>query len=165
MAEDGAFSSELAAPQAIGDHHGIGESWRGVAGVEQAAELRARPENTEIIGTDHPTLQSLGMLTTGQVGRPLIYSRDRRENAGAIPQVVELRNGKADALCAQPPQIGVQYDQLLRIMKREGPEKGRVHDTEDRGIGADPQRQGEQHRRGDARRLPHGSQREADVLP
>src|SRR5579863_3179797 len=86
-----------AMPQAIGDRHGIAESWRGVAGVEQAAELRARPENAEIIGTDHPTLQSLGMLTTGQVGRPLIYSRDRRENAGAIPQVVELRNGEADA--------------------------------------------------------------------
>src|SRR5580698_9466856 len=111
MAEDGAFSSELAVPQAIGDHHGIAESWRGVAGVEQAAELRARPENTEIIGTDHPTFQSLGMLTTRQVGRPLIYSRDRRENASAIPQVVQFRNGKADAICAHPPQIGMQYDQ------------------------------------------------------
>src|SRR5580698_4117824 len=102
MAEDGAFSSELAVPQAIGDHHGIAESWRGVAGVEQAAELRARPENTEIIGTDHPTLQSLGMLTTGQVGRPLVYNRDRRENAGAIPQVVELRNGKPTLFAPSP---------------------------------------------------------------
>src|ERR1700689_3521113 len=77
MAEDGAFSSELAVPQAIGDHHGIAESWRGVARGEQAAEFRARPENIEIIGTDHPTLQSLGMLTTSQVARPLVYTRDR----------------------------------------------------------------------------------------
>src|SRR5260370_38446054 len=102
MTEDGAFSSELAVPQAIGDHHGIGESWRGVAGVEQAAELWARPENTEIIGTDHPSLQPLGGLTTGRVPRPLVYNRAPRESHATLRPCVELRKDKPDEPRARP---------------------------------------------------------------
>ncbi len=55
-------------------------------------------------------------------------------------------------------------DKRVRIGKREGPQQYCIHDTEDRGVGADTERERDSCDDADARRFEQHAQSEADVL-
>ncbi len=81
---------------------------------------------------------------------------DRREFAEGTDrfrsraQILDLGHGKAHVLDADPGPALAQVDQLVLTPVDQRPEQHAADDTEDRGVGADTEREGDHHRHGQA---------------
>ena len=90
--------------------------------------------------------------TTRGSPRPIIVngivekSPKARQRGDAAAQVLDLRDREVGVLDADAARALADVDQAIFIAVDERPQQHAADDAEDRGVGADPERQGDDHR-------------------
>ena len=157
-------AAEARLPDAVGqDHVLVGVRLRLVLG-EAAAEERLAPERGEERRRDRERPQLLRLAALGQVDAAAGEQR-RVLDRGRLGLAIEVV-GNRDAGLRQPHQrIGVpDEDQPVGVRIRQRPQERLVEQAEDRGVGADPERQGQDRDQGEDRLLAKRAEGVADVL-
>jgi hypothetical protein len=153
--------AEVVLPDAVTDHH-RGRAADGVLlGRKVAPELKAHTQGAE---------EAVGDPLARHAFRPRRSDDDRvlRPVAGHVPEA------GAHAPPVQEVQVGhrrvagflgvLQQDyELIRLAEGQRAQHDRVHHAEDRRVGADPEREGQDHEGGEARLLELQAERVPDV--
>ena len=158
--QHGERSAETPLPEFIADDgEGSGTGAAFVGGRECAADGGGSAEHGEIAAADQTGAQLFGRLAV-DAGVVAVHLALRGEHTGerlrAVAQGLEFAIREDTALargCSDVHAAGVgigQGDQLLRVFHRQHLQQHRVDKTEDCGIGADAERQGEHCHRGEA---------------
>ena len=163
-----AVAAEDIAPGAIAQHCG----GRPVAGpgfrvAQRPAQLGPHAQHVEEVAGDILRGEQARLPVAGQRGGPVEHrvGRDVAEDAGLLlPVEVVGRSG----LGLEPVEVGVffpEHDETVGVGKRQRAQHHRAHRREDRGVGADRERQGEDRRTGERGTPPQGPQGKAQVVP
>ena len=96
--------------------------------------------------------------------RGLPYARDADQDVLVIADVLPLRVGQRGVGDQRMP-LEAEDHQPIRLVDRQRLQDQRVDQREDRDVGADAQRQGEQRHAADDRRLPHLAEGELRSRP
>ena len=161
-AHESRVGAKRRSPYAIRQHDDGRRAGPRVRRLERAAELRNRTERLEEIVRcrHHPhPLRPIGR-------REIRFARGvhahRRERAGPLAKLEEFRDGDPELV---PSRKGAgDPHQSIRLLVLERLENHGVQHREDRGVGADTEREGQDGGRGEAWRLPQHPQRVAKVL-
>jgi hypothetical protein len=154
----------------VPQHHDVGAPRRRVfRGREEAPQRGPRGEEVPERGADDADAALARGLTESDRGTRAHERRMMRERRRAVPDVREAR--VLDSTGLRPrraahgePQIdAMDRGRVLEVRIRS--EHQPVHDAEHRGVGPDPERQRDDHRRREPGRLPHPPQRVPEILP
>ena len=105
-ADDRPRAAKFPVPQGIADHHGFSKPIRSIAGIDQS-QFRTRAQDAEVIRTDAKKLKPLRAISAGQICGIPPHNGHRRENTGAITEIVELGNREADIPGAELFEVGI----------------------------------------------------------
>src|SRR5207248_10713858 len=129
---------------------------------EQPPELRADTERSEESRGRPPDRHPLGAIRSLQSGGSGIERADALQ-ALRLLQVVQLGDGKASLAAADSHESPVDGDEAALVAPAERTKQDGVHDAEDRGRGADAERQRDHRRGSEALRAPEAAQRETEI--
>src|SRR5258708_4868011 len=131
----------------------------------QAPGRRMDVQRAEVVSTHKQTVRVLDRTSAGEIKARVTPSENTGENILMIPnlfpeRIGERRSGFARALRIQSSQL----HEFLRLLHGKHPEHHRVDQAEDRGVGADSERQRKNRHTGDDRSAAQDAQSKADVL-
>ena len=158
-ADDAGIAAECGAP--IGGaqyNHRLLAGHAIVLRRERASERRSHAEHLEIVARDEQAPGSSGVVVDLEVHRREAQRSNARQHAVAIADVAVIRiraGGK--------PGRARDRHQALRPLDRERREEERIDDAEDRGVGADAERQRQDRDGGEAWRPQQRAHRVAKV--
>ncbi len=169
-AEDAGVAAESPLPESLAQEDDAVGARLLLLRAERPAEDRSLPERRERPRRDLPPVDALG-LAHG-VRRPAhgaedevlpVVAGDGLEDRALVAQVLEVRHGEAHLRDLLRP-LGEEHEAPgLRV--RQGPQQDGVHHAEDRGVGADAERERGHGDDGEAGRAPQRAHREANVPP
>jgi hypothetical protein len=107
------------------------------------AELRLHAEQLEVVGTRGEKLDPLDVVGPTERAADRPDGADLGEDSRFF-DVLHLRDGHAGVLCASAGEIVENTDDPFRFLDRQGPEQYRVHDGEDREVGANAEHERQQ---------------------
>ena len=133
-----------------------------VVRIEVAAKSRMEAEGWEKCRGDHEAVDALGLAGAGEVVILMTVHGDGGEAFGlALPvEEVEIVDGRLVLAGVFP----VDGDELAGVRVRQRIQEHAVDDGEERGVGADAERQGEDGDDAKRRRLEEHAEGEAKVL-
>jgi hypothetical protein len=143
-AHHAAVLAEEAFPGGEGEHHlaiGVGAVF---FGLEDAAERGAGAEDVEPAVGDAGAVETLGNAGAGVIEIAGIDERGGFELLGAVQHVGEIGDGDSDIAQRQLVVFHADGDHACGVGNTHGVEQHLVDDTEDGGVGADSQRQGQE---------------------
>ncbi len=162
LADDVRRAAEAPLPETIADDHDravLAASAHVVRLGEGAAENRRHAQHLEETAARHDAVGVVRLAAARQVEAGRAIGEGPVEQLGiARAQLLPQRVGPGRPLLA-----GQQLDEMLGLLDRQGAQHQRVDDREDRRVGADAERQGEDGDRRDHRRRPQRTNRIADV--
>src|SRR5207253_2685137 len=94
-ADRGTLPSEMPSPETVADDGHLGDAGAVVGIGEEAAGLRLRAEETEVIRVGEQDLRPLGPIESRDVGVDGPDAADLGKGAGLLAVVEELRRGEA----------------------------------------------------------------------
>ncbi len=137
---------------------------------ERAADDRLLAERREDARGDLAPVDTLRLargaaraLSAAQDEVRPVVAHQRLEDAVLVPHVLEVRDGEAHLRHLLGP-LGQEH-QPLRLRVGQRPQQDGVDHAEDRGVGADPERERRDRDEREARRLPERARGEANVPP
>ena len=146
-------SGEGLLPQVVTEYGCLGSVPFLVFAREGPADDRGDPERLEETGADHRAFE----LTRIPVHAPALGFRSADEKDGELLEravliaiITEVR-GAYGGLGVAVGRATVTPNETVRVAVGQGIEEHRVHRAEDRGVGSDAERQGEDGGRGEAR--------------
>ena len=152
-------AAEARLPEVVRDHH----YWmrpRGdvVAWFQQASECRLHAEHLEEVAGGDDARHELCGVARVEARHDAAPAGQSVEGPGVVAQhrVLRVRENAAGA--------AIHVDQPLGVRDRQPLEERRVDQAEDRGVRADPEREGEDGGRREARLLPQHARGVAQVL-
>ena len=143
-------AAELALPQPIADHHGLGETGRLIARPIKTSQSGLSAQDIEIIEAGAEHFDALGMIAAAKRGADWPDDADVVENAGSIAQILELRNGQADVLHARAAQIVKDSHQAFRMLEWKRAQEHGIDHGKDGDVRADAERQRKHRDRGES---------------
>jgi hypothetical protein len=152
-------------PEAIGEHHRAGRVRAIVIRADEAAEHGAQAHHLEVGAADDPGshLARIAQADHGEAdGREVA---DGAERLDPRPQVQDLRHREVDVFDADALGALLDVNQAILVSVRQRPQQHAADDAEDRGIGADAERQREHHGRCQTLGAGQGADREFHVVP
>ena len=156
--------SEALPPEPVGDDRDARRAGLFVRGVEPPAERRLDVEHAEEVHVDNGSRDALG--TVGARERePRLTERGQSGEAVMTNAPVERVGWRRVAVTLSCLPIGVRYQhQIVRAGERQRPYEHGVDDAEDRGVGADADRNREDREEEKARRPPERARGVAEIL-
>ena len=166
LADDSRIRVVPALPQLVADHRHRAFPRRPIVSIlERPAVRRARAEHGEVIAADDRAEHALRGVTPPKAHRRRLEPSgiDAVERRRALAhRAVERMRHRVKALAAlRPPEV----DQPIRRRQpRQGSQQERVGDRENRGVCANPNREGEGGRQSEEGAFPEEPKGKADVL-
>src|SRR5580693_7148626 len=164
LSDDVSVCPEMALPIGIAQNGCLRVLWRGVEG---RADRRRYSENLEEVRRNAGASHAFRFCSAGAIQVGVFHSRDAFEGAGLALPVGEVRVIGRDALanlCSKRGILFPDHDQTVRIAIGKFAEQDSIDHAEDSGVGADSQRQHEDHNRGEDWRPPRQAERMAEIL-
>ena len=162
LADDVGVAVETPDPDPVAEHDDLVAVRAIFLGAEGAAAQDRRAEQPEEIGGHPPRPKLFGKRSAGEVHDTGVERRDVAKHLRLLAVVHEL-GGRAAAVDALR-RSRLQHHQPVGVGKRHRLEEDGVDDREDRGVGADAERQRRHRRGGEAPALPEHPQRLPQVL-
>ena len=131
--------------------------------TEQPARGGTKAEQREVIAVHELTGERLDVIAHVVRGDRKHRDRDLRERRRGLALEVDVV-GIGERRVREVGLFLVDLGDLLRMRDRRAPEENRVHQAEDRRVGADAERQRQERDEGEARPLARASNGEADVV-
>jgi hypothetical protein len=159
------LAAEPLLPQIVRDQGHVADVALVVGLGKVAPQHGRRAEQREVVVAHYRGLDPLGLVRAGQVDVDRPHGgqvADRRHFREEIV-VFGLRHGHLTPFAAQ--QLGPEAHQLIRLRIRQRLEQHRVDHAEDRGVGADAQRERQHGHDGERRAPPEPAQRESKIPP
>ena len=159
-------------PIAVPEHRDVvGTDALVVRGRKEASQGRAQAEGREVRPRDVHSLPRRRLVAIGQTDAEDAMRRESRENGLAPLEIPEHRVAEhhvAVSRLATRLRTGLgtgscEIDEPVWLRHREGAKQNLVEQREDRGIGADAERQRNDGDAGDERRLEEGAEGQCDV--
>ena len=130
--------------------------------AEHAPELRAHVQHAEEPGRHARDRQPLCAIGTLQRCRRAVERTDALEEA-RFAKIVQFSDGEPALAGADPREQAVDGDEPGLLAPAERAQQHRVHDAEDGGGRADPQRQREHRRGSEPGRAEQAAERKAEI--
>ena len=148
--DDAAIAIESVVPETIGEHHHAGGVRTIVLRADQASQHGMQTHHVEKRSADDAALNGARFTQThhGETHRGKVAECTHAFDAGF--QVLDLRHGKRGVVGVDSGSTLADIDQPGFVTVDQWLEKNATHQREDRGVGADAQRQGEYHGNGHA---------------
>ena len=137
----------------------VGAGRHVVARGDQASQPRPDAEHLEVVPGDDQAAREIGVPAPGEAHLDAAERRQALEDALVVPQVDVLRVGQDAAA------VEAHVNDARRIAHRQPLQQHRVHEAEDRRVGADAQGQREHGGRRESRALAERAPGEAQVVP
>ena len=144
-ADDVRVRTVIAAPKAVADNDRLEESRDGILLRVDAAKLRLRSQQREVIGTGDQTFGADRALSAADRRIARRHRRNFLKHARAILQIPKLRRGHADVLFVRAMKVVEDAHELLGMREGKRPQQNGIHHAERGDVGANPQCQS-QHR-------------------
>ena len=125
-----AISAEQSVPGCVADQAGFGEAEGFVFRTKDTSKLRSNTKDRKIAWTGSHQLDSLGMISAGEIRADRPHCGNLIEDAGSFAQVIKLEWIEADVGTTCDRLIGRNRNELGRIAIGEGSEEYRVHQCE-----------------------------------
>ena len=162
-ADDAGIGAEAADPEVVGqDRHGR-DAGTVVAGAGEPAEHRGEAHDVEEVAGDEADLDGGHVGIAPQHGVPGRVLRDIGERRRARAEVAYLGDGEEHVLAAEPVGRVAEVDQPVAVAMGQRLEQHAAHDAEDRGGGADAEREGDHDDRGEPAIPAQGAKAVAEV--
>ena len=163
LADHARIALERARPEAIGEHGRAFGVPAIVSRTEEAAHHRTKPHHVEVGASNH-----------ARANRPRLAETDHREFDGrevaecaerlhACLEVLDLRDREVRIRHADAGGALTDVDEAIGIAVHEGPQQDAANDAEDRGVGADAERQRQDDGESKARGPRQGAKGEFEV--
>ena len=153
LPHDRRIAAQAVHPEPVAQHqHRLG-AWLVLAGAEGASSQRAHAEHVEEVGRDDAGLHPAGLpLPEENEGHGVVLD-ERLHGPAPLPVVGQLQGRE---LRVDHPAEGrrlAEIDEALPVLVGQRPQQHAADHAEDRGVGADAEREGQ-----------HGDEREAGAL-
>ena len=148
LVQNGRVAGETPLPEPIAQYHHRMRARRPVVVVgERAAEHRLHPEDAKRVAGDELRVDALGLAAIRKRRRRRRTRHEAREDVVASAQIpIHRMRERARVRRPAAERAGaVELDQLARILDRQQPQQHLIREREDRGVGADTQRQCQDH--------------------
>ena len=140
---DGSLA-ERRRPEAMGQHRRAGRLRPIVGRTEQPAEHRAQPHDVEVRAADHAGADDARLA---EADHRELDGREVAERASSVlTRACRSRISGTEKLAFSTAEAGralADVDQPVLVAVDERPQQDAAHDAEDRGVGADAERQGD----------------------
>ena len=112
---------------------------------ETASQDRGRAHHAEEVGADRGAADQFrgAILAGNDVAEGLHGGHVLEDGRGAVTEIEEVGVGEGEIFHVAPAHIGEREDQAVRTLVGEGAQKDGASHAEDRGGGADAERDGE----------------------
>ena len=144
LVQDGRVAGEAPLPEPMAQYRHRVRARRPIVIVgEPAAERRLHAQDGKRVARDELRLDALGLATIGERRRRRRARHQAAEGVVAIAKI-PIHRMREGTLVRRPAAEGagaVELHQLARILDRQQPQQHLIHQREDGGVGADPQRQ------------------------
>jgi hypothetical protein len=155
-------AAEAALPERVAQHHHLVAAGLVLALEECAAQQRSHAEHFEIPRRGPCRDEPLGLPHAGEVRVPLLTGGKRGEDAQALAYVA-IRGRREGRFLRSLAVDVVDGDQPVWREVRQRPQQHPVDDREERGVGADAEREGGDHDQGEAGVVQQPAERVAEV--
>src|SRR6202008_1123029 len=148
FADDVGVAVQHGGPEPVGQDDGAGSIGAVVAHVEEATEDRVQAHDVEIGAADDAGANFTGFTQTdhGKADRGKVAEGADGLDAGA--EILEFGNGEVDLAHAEAGCGLLNIDQGVLVAIDQRPEKDAADQGKDGRVGADAQREGEDHGEG-----------------
>jgi len=162
--DDPRIAAEVALPKTFPDHRDAGAARAVLTVGKRSTEHRLDAEQREQRRCHGAAGQLLGILAAREVEGREAERADRRKRPRLLlpRQVVQHRGGERRQI--QCVVLFGDPDETVRMIVGQRPKHHRVDDAEDRGVGADGERDGEHHGEREQRRLAQHPHRIAKIV-
>ena len=147
---DRRIAIERRGPEAMRQHRDASRVRTVISAIEEPSADGAKPHHFEVRAADHAGANDAWFAESQQVefdGREIAERADRLR---ARLEVVDLRNRKGDVLCAETWRVLADVDQTIFVAIDQRPQQHAADHAEDRGVGADAERERDHDRGGQA---------------
>ena len=146
LADDRRVARQRGRPEPMGQHRRA-RGLRPIVGrVEQAAPHRAKSHDLEVRAADDPGAHHARLAEADHREVDGGELAERRQRLDARAQVPDLRDRELGVLGADAARALANVDQAILVLVDERPQQDAPDDAEDRRVGADAERQGEDDR-------------------
>ena len=163
LADERRVAAEALPPEVVGENHDGRHSRAIVARARQPAEHRGEAHDLEVVPRDEPHVEADRVVVPlqGEVPRGVLGDAAQRRDAGA--EIVDLRHGEGDVRL--PRAIGrlPHVEQPVAVAVGQRLQQHAADHAENRGVGADAERQRDDDHRGERRAVTQGAQRVVQV--
>src|SRR5262249_19113059 len=133
-------AAEAPLPDAVRENDDLRPRLALLARLVGSTDERRHAHDLEVVGARTHSLYALGLVAPRQVGVEGEDRRDRLQDPDLISVIVDVDRRERHAAIAKDI---LNRDELTRVAIRQWPKQHIVDDAEDRGVGADAERQGE----------------------
>ncbi len=163
-ADDGSVTAEAPLPQAVGDDDRVARGGLDVRRVERPSEQRRNAEQPERIAGYAVALHPFGPVSAGKIGAPAGVHGDVGERLRSAREVQHVGDRHVEPVLL-PLEVPREHEgHARRIVVRQRLQQEHVHETENRRVGADPERQGQDRRERKAWRAPQKAESVSKIL-
>ena len=164
LPDDRAVAAEPPLPEVVPENDNRGSRVRVLCAREGSSEEWLHAENRKEVGGDVLHDDFFRIAAARQVGPRIDERRHPVERRDAIAPSEELRRAEHVAFAWPVRALFPEHDDPLRIAERQPFEQHRVDDREDRGVGADAERERQDSDSREARRPQVQTDGVADVV-
>ena len=165
LANNSRIGTEAAAPQVLAQNSYRCRAWLAILGQQCAAGQRDCVQQRKYLRRHRRGVHNRGLARPGQreiVKRISCHLAKHTVLLAALGEVPVGKTGKSVWLLQRDIE---HQDELIGVRIRKGSQKHRIHDTENRCIGADAESKSEDGDGREAQILPQNSGSVADILP
>ncbi len=142
-ADDAGVGTEAADPEVVGQDRHRRDAGAVVARAGESAKHRGEAHDVEEVAGDEADLDAEHVGVAAQHGVPGRVLRDIGERRRAVAQVAYLGDGEEHVLAAEPIGRLAEVHQAVAVAMGQRLEQHAADDAEDRGGGADAEREGD----------------------
>ncbi len=150
-------------PEGVPEHDQSRTIRQVLLGGECSADHRRNTKRRERVRADTSAGDAFGFLIAGEVHLTFTPGGHLLQRPAALPIVHDLALGDPGLVERRP--LAPDHHRAVRLGPWQGLEEHRVEDAEDRGIGANPERERQDGDRGEARIPEERPRPESKVLP
>ena len=147
LAEHGRIAGEALQPVVVRQHHHRRRARAVVSGVERPAEHRAETHDREVVSGHQADVDTHRVVVAHQAeGHRRVLGDAAAEGLRGGTEVVDLGHRETHVVAAGAGGRLAKIHQPIAVPVRQRPQQHAAHHAEDRGVGADAEAQGEEHR-------------------
>ena len=161
--DDRGVAAELFQPELVGQHHDRRHALPVIGRCRESAELGGKSHDLEVIAGDQADVDAGCLVVDAHRAEPRRILRDSAERGHSGAEVADFGHRERQVAAGGPVNGLAQVDETVTVAVRQRLEQHAAHDAEDRGVGADAEREGHDHDGCERGRMPQRAHGILDV--